>query len=573
MMLFRSVSAPVPAPGRGGSVARLLGTARARLRQVTDPAAPAWAVPPARRPAHPRVRAALVASPRLAAGLALELSTVELPPAGWPTRYEADLVLVEIRDGDVVSPLVAPPVDDAPPLVLWATAGGPSAAVADLVTAAVAVFVADPDDLAAWQAAAPSVELLPPAATSRQLPAGGERAGVTVVADGPVPPDLAGTVSTVVARSLRAVADRLEVHRSNKRSPLPKVLAAASVDAGPAGVAEAVAASAVVVDGVRTRPNDTWTLLDAAAAQTAVVTPAGWPVPDGMEPATGADVVTMRAAVFARLEQHELRDREARRLHRALVAGHGLDQRVERILRAADLKVPAPARTVSAVVPTRREHEIDNVLANLGRQSHRDVELVLVLHGLSVDRADLRARARDAGVAELTVIEADPTQTLGACMNLGVDAAQGAWIAKMDDDNHYGRHYLNDLLASVGTSGAQIVGKWAHYVWLRSSGAVVLRHAEAEHTYQRRVQGGSMLFAGDVVRGLRFSDIPRAVDSDILDRAIADGVKIWSADRFNFVSVRGDDRTAHTWTVADDSFLTAAGQLAFFGDPRTHVEV
>ena len=117
------------------------------------------------------------------------------------------------------------------------------------------------------------------------------------------------------------------------------------------------------------------------------------------------------------------------------------------------------------------------------------------------------------------------------------------------------------------------MGKWAHYVWLRSSGAVVLRYPDAEHSYQRRIQGGSMLFDGDVVRALGFSDIPRAVDSDILDRAIAEGVKIWSADRFNFVSVRGDDRTAHTWTVADDTFFTAAGSLAFFGDPRTHVEV
>ena len=143
----------------------------------------------------------------------------------------------------------------------------------------------------------------------------------------------------------------------------------------------------------------------------------------------------------------------------------------------------------------------------------------------------------------------------------------------MDDDNIYGRHYLTDLLNAVESSGAGIVGKWAHYVWLRSTGAVVLRYPDAEHTWERRIQGGSMLFEGDVVRRLRFGDLPRAVDSDILDRAIAEDVKIWSADRFNYVSVRGDDRTAHTWTVADATFLTASGRLAFYGDPRQHVEV
>ncbi|HEY9565364.1 MAG TPA: hypothetical protein VIR30_16475 [Nocardioides sp.] len=158
-------------------------------------------------------------------------------------------------------------------------------------------------------------------------------------------------------------------------------------------------------------------------------------------------------------------------------------------------------------------------------------------------------------------------------MNLGLDVAEGAFVAKMDDDNYYGSHFLTDLLDSVESSGAGIVGKWAHYVWLQSNGAVVLRYPEAENTYVRRIQGGSMLFVGDLVREIRFSDIPRAVDSDILDRSMLAGVKIWSADRFNYVSVRGVDRHAHTWTVDDASFMTASGRLAFYGDPRQHVEV
>ena len=48
---------------------------------------------------------------------------------------------------------------------------------------------------------------------------------------------------------------------------------------------------------------------------------------------------------------------------------------------------------------------------------------------------------------------------------------------------------------------------------------------------------------------------------------------IWSADRYNYVSVRGEDNTAHTWTVEDATFMTSSGRLSFFGDPRSHVEV
>ncbi|WP_167880330.1 glycosyltransferase family A protein [Nocardioides guangzhouensis] len=557
---------------RDRAAARLRRTARTLLPRTPEPS-PDWARPPRRLPARVDVLAAVAVGPRLAAGLALELPTSALAPDAWPAPGTVDLVLVEVRDGAIPVPRAPLPPGGTAPLVLWATSGGPSDDVADLVRSATAVLVADPAALAAWRTVAPSAGLLAPGASTRRPPGTGPREGVALVVDGPVPPALAGTVSTVVAAALRSVRDRLLVHRTDPGAPLPRVLSAAATATTPEDVVPGLAAAAVVVDGVRTHPDDTWTVLESAAVQTAVVTPAGWPLPEGVTPATGGDAAALRAAVVARLEQPELRDREARRLHRALVHRHGLDRRVAELLGGAGIPTPPRSRAVSAVVPTRRAHEIDNVLANVGRQSHRDTELVLVLHGLDVDHADLRARARDAGVPGLVLVEAAPTLTLGACMNLGVDAAGGDLVAKMDDDNHYGTHYLTDLVASVDTSGAGIVGKAAHYVWLRANDAVVLRYADAEHSYQRRVQGGSMLFDGEVVRRLRFSDIPRAVDSDILDRAIAQGVKIWSADRFNYVSVRGDDRTAHTWQVADDQFLTATGRLAFFGDPRTHVEV
>jgi hypothetical protein len=559
-------------------LSRLVGMLRGRVQQVQSTLhrsaeQPEWSLPPVRRPARPEVRMAVAVGPRLASGLALEVTTTELTAGGWPSGSDVDLVLVELRDGAPVVPLPAVPADPAAPLVLWATSGGPSSTVQPLVTAAAAVFVADAGQLDRWREVAPSAQPLPPGATTRQQPRAGDRDGVVMHVDAPVPPSLIGTVVTVVNKALVPLQDRLVVHRTDERTPLPRVLADAAVATDPVKVADAVATAAVVVDGARSSAGDTWTALAAAAAQSAVVTPAGWPAPGGMQLPGGATAGEFRSTVVARLEQPELRDREARRLHRALVAGHGLDQRVAELLAAVGVPATASDTSVSAVVPTRRTHELDNVLTNIGRQSHRDTELVLVLHGLELDERELRARAEDAGVPRLTVVHADPRLTLGACMNLGVDAAEGAWVAKMDDDNYYGTHYLTDLVAAATTSAAPIVGKWAHYVWLRSTDTVVLRHADTEHTYQRRIQGGSMLFAGDLVRDLRFSDIPRAVDSDILDRAIAEGVKIWSADRFNFVSVRGDDRTSHTWTVADDVFLTAAGRLAFFGDPRPHVEV
>jgi hypothetical protein len=356
---------------------------------------------------------------------------------------------------------------------------------------------------------------------------------------------------------------------------LPRPLAALARTARHGEVADAVAGASVVVDGPRRTPGDTWTVVEAAAAGTPVVSLAGLQPPEGLLAATPDGAGAVRAEVVARLHQRELADREAHTQRRAVLAGHTFDHRAREILASVGRAEPAPGETpVSAVVPTTRPHEIDNVLESVGRQSHRAVELVLVLHGIDVAPAELRVRARDHGVPHLEIVEAPSHLTLGACLNRGADAAGGDLVAKMDDDNLYGSRYLADLVGALEAQSAGITGKWAHYVWLRGSGAVVLRYPDAESAWARRVQGGSMLFDASVLRDLGgFADLPRAVDSDILDRAIDAGVPIWSADRFNFVSVRGDDRTAHTWSVEDATFLTGSGRLAFFGDPRSHVEV
>lgn len=556
-----------------------------RLRRWVPAAedVPDWALPPPRGPLDPRVRVRVVGSERLRLGLAEvwdvrdhrpDFTVVEFPTRSQEWRHE-------------ISVVAARGVSWGEAFVIWATYGGPPSdpAALEVVTAATAVFVADPEQLAAWHQVAPAATLLPPAASARVRPRL-ERDGVAVVGTGRLSPAVAGLAATVVTRALRPLEEQLVSRRVETEQSLPRVAArAASGDGSYAEARDAVASAAVLADGLRRSVHDTWTLLDAAAAGVPAVTP-GLPSPVPVVDALSAS--SYRAELLARLQQPELRDREGLRARRAVLAGHTWAHRADQIATTAFSDRPfspfgAPQLafrgkgggevSVSAIVATNRAHELDNVLANIGRQRHTNLELVLVLHGIDVDRDELRKRAADAGVGHLVLVRAPSTHTLGACLNAGIDAASGDYLAKLDDDNHYGSHYLTDLLHGFETSGAGIVGKWAHYVWLQSTGAVVLRYPDAEFSYQRRIQGGSMVFDGALLRELRFGDLPRAVDSDVLDRALDGGAKVWSGDRFNFVSIRGVDRTSHTWTVDDATFLTATGRLEFYGDPRAHVEV
>lgn len=556
-----------------------------------------WAEP---RPALPEVLAAIAVGDRLRVALAWEWGQLPIEPETWRATMQANrpnLVLLEVlgpgvpgwdrAGGAELTELLSWCEVGNIPVVAWATGDLPPADIVDLILRdAACVFVTDPEFVETWRSwgSRAPVEYLGPAASPRinhpeQAGPGRrrERGACLVIEAGGPPTELLPELTNIVGPAIRPISSEVDVCTAGVAGELPAALKGRRVVVGGwTGLAEVIGQSKVLIDGAHA-PAATWSVLEASAAQTAVVT-----LPklrDALPPeiaehvAVAAEQKSLRSEVVARLRQPELRDREAVRLHRAVLAEHTYSHRVRTVLSSLGMDVPAAERSVSAVVPTNREHEIDNILANVGRQSHRDVELVIVAHGLKVDHADLKSRSKDFGVDHLVVIDADESLTLGACMNLGVDAASGAYIAKMDDDNFYGCHYLQDLLSAFDYTEAGIVGKWAHYVWLQASGAVVLRYSAAEHTYERRIQGGSMLCHQDVVRNLRFSDLPRAIDSDILDRAAAAGVKIYSADRFNFVSIRGADRHAHTWTVADSTFMTGTGQLLFYGDPRPHVEI
>ncbi len=72
---------------------------------------------------------------------------------------------------------------------------------------------------------------------------------------------------------------------------------------------------------------------------------------------------------------------------------------------------------------------------------------------------------------------------------------------------------------------------------------------------------------------MRFADLPRG-RHDLLDAVRAEGGRVYSTDRFNFVSVRASTPDGHTWPISDVELLARRGVLAFHeDDPTEHVTV
>ncbi|MFC5748170.1 glycosyltransferase [Actinomadura rugatobispora] len=310
---------------------------------------------------------------------------------------------------------------------------------------------------------------------------------------------------------------------------------------------------------------------EAAAAGVPIVHTADDPLAFG--PAVG-DAQDASRLLGALLAGPEMRDRQAHLALRRIHAEHTYRHRVDSVLEALGTSHPEAQRAepplVSLVLPTCRAEQIAQAIEHVARQVWRPLQLVLVLHGIDLDPVVVEKQARAAGIDDIVVLPADRSLSLGECLNLGIEAADGAYIGKMDDDELYGPHYVSDLVPAFSYTEASVVGKLAHYTHLESIDAMVLRHPGLEHRYVNLLRGGALLADGDLLREYRFAEVGRGEDTDLFRRLREDGVRVYAADRYSFITIRHADPGRHTWQPSDLELLADA-RLAHYGLTEEHI--
>lgn len=264
----------------------------------------------------------------------------------------------------------------------------------------------------------------------------------------------------------------------------------------------------------------------------------------------------------------EWRDRMAHKAARRVLTEHTYRHRIDTVLERVGLPDQVAADpSVTVIVSTNRPQQLDHVLASVGQQAGLDLQLVLVTHGFEAAE-EVGHRAADLGVHHVVALSAQRDQSLGACLNLAVKAADGEVVAKFDDDDLYGPQYLGDQLRALEFSGADVVGKRAHHVLIEDLGALVLRFPEHEHRFTDLVMGPTLIMQRQLAADLRFADRTQGEDTDFLRRLLLDGGRIYSSDRFGFVQVRR--AAGHTWE-ASAAELLATGRIVAYGAGTEHV--
>lgn len=273
------------------------------------------------------------------------------------------------------------------------------------------------------------------------------------------------------------------------------------------------------------------------------------------------------------LNSPQLRDRMVHTAQREIWAKHTYAHRAEKVLDAVGLNVRSPFLTmpsVSAVVSTNRPQFVRNVIDTIASQVAVQPELVLLTHGFEENEAELQAYAADQGIENLVLLSSPQSDPLGACLNKLVASASGEVIANFDDDDFYGKHYLLDSINAMKFSNADLVGKFATYMYSEKDDMITLRNPGKENMYTDFVTGATFVGWREVFTRNPFLPMSRGEDSRFLTSVEQSGAKIFAGDRFNFMQIRGNH--AHTWDI-DRLELYANSVVESYGWNPRHVKV
>ena len=254
------------------------------------------------------------------------------------------------------------------------------------------------------------------------------------------------------------------------------------------------------------------------------------------------------------LGDEEARVREGHLAYRYVHENHTYRHRMNEVFNRVGLEpLDMDRPSVSVLTPTMRPQNVTRCLDNFKKQAHENKELILILNNAEFDLDAVRREAER--IPNVQVLHVEGRTTLGDCLNRGVEAASGRYVAEMDDGDYYGERYLSDSVLAASFSEAEIVGKGMYYVYFESTETTALRESTPEHAFTSATVAGNTIFIqADAARDVPFASFVRGEDTDFQRRAIGAGCRIYSTDRFNYLRVWDHPLSERSWEISDSEF-------------------
>lgn len=208
---------------------------------------------------------------------------------------------------------------------------------------------------------------------------------------------------------------------------------------------------------------------------------------------------------------------------------------------------------VSLILVTMRPHLLVDIRAMLDQQTCTNTEIIIALHGHAIRSLTAAQQAALAGAR--VVMELPGDWSLGRCLNAAVSEARGDFIAKIDDDDLYGPHYLEETVAHLLRGDGAVVGKAEIYVYLEGSGVVLLWRPGLSHKRLKFIAGATLACARSLALRTPFRDVSLGEDSCFLEDCRSAGQIIYATSRRHYMCVRRRDVETHTSILTDGKFF------------------
>lgn len=225
---------------------------------------------------------------------------------------------------------------------------------------------------------------------------------------------------------------------------------------------------------------------------------------------------------------------------------------------------------VSVITCTNRLSYARNLFQNFFRQQHSRKELIIVVNDGKIPLAPYRKLAGKLG--NIRIFRMPEQHSLGACLNFAARQAKYRYIAKFDDDDYYAPYYLTDSLLASVRNQADVIGKRAHYMYLRGSRTLLLRFPQDENRPAARLPGATLFIKRDVFKKVRFPHISVGEDDLFCLRSKRKGYKVYSAGKYNFVAIRRKNSANHTWIISDKELIAHHRKIPHVKNYRQYVQ-
>lgn len=210
---------------------------------------------------------------------------------------------------------------------------------------------------------------------------------------------------------------------------------------------------------------------------------------------------------------------------------------------------------VSIIVPTNKPKYINNIFKNYARFSYLYKELIVILNNNKLNLKDYKIKAKD--LKEVRIFQLDESCTLGECLNFGIEQSKYNYVSKMDDDDYYGSNYLLDLMNVFKYTDAQLIGKTSRFIYFEDNNTLSIREPNHENRYvSRRIGGGTLTFEKEIFEKVKFRSIKsHGTDAYFLKDCSDTKIKMFSADKYNYVYMKHKNLDEHTWKISMEKIM------------------